>query len=91
MKRTLEKLWNGNIAPWECCGTKDPEIENLIELIEKNKASLSNDLGQQQTATLQKYCDCYDEYSYLITVHAFCDGFSLACKLLTEALSEDTH
>lgn len=87
MKPILENLWNGSIAPGEACGANDPEIENLIALIERHKEKLSRKLAEQQKNTLDKCLDCYEEYTQLITTRAFCDGFSLAAKLLTEALS----
>ena len=89
MKKTLEKLWNGNIAPGENCGANDPEIMALIALMERNKNELGRTLNPQQQERFQKYIDCAQEYSYLITAQAFGYGFCLASKLLTEALSED--
>lgn len=89
MKPTLEKLWNGGIAPYESCGVNDPEILNIIDLMKTNKEALEKELNQQQMSALEKYLACYDEYDYLLTVHAFCSGFSLASKLLTEALQQD--
>lgn len=88
MKSIFEALWNGNIAPYKTCGSGDPEVEELDKLIERNKASLDNALTNGQKELLENYISCQDEYSYLITVHAFRDGFSLACRLLTEALVE---
>lgn len=86
MKRTIEELWNGNIASAQNCGVGDPEIENLVTLIERHKELLSKELGPPQKNILQKYIDCTEEYTCLISMCAFCEGFSLASKLLTEAL-----
>lgn len=44
-------------------------------------------LDGQQYVLFEKYVDCYDEYMYRMTAHAFCDGFGLAGKLLAESLS----
>ena len=41
-----------------------------------------------QCSLFEKYVDCSDEYTDRIAAQAFCDGFSLACKLMTEALTE---
>lgn len=87
MKPILEKLWNGRIAPAESCGEYDPEIKELAVLIEQNRDCLEKALGEQQKAILEKYIGCCEEYSYLITARAFCEGFSLASKLLMQALS----
>lgn len=83
----FEELWNGNIAPYKACGENDPEIENLIDLINRNREHLEHNLGEEQKKRLENCLACYDEYSYLIAVYAFRSGFSLACKLLSQALA----
>lgn len=88
MKPTIEDLWNGNITSAEKCGVGDPEIGNLVILIERHKELLNKELGQQQKSIFEKYVDCTEEYMCLISKCAFSDGFSLASKLMTEALSE---
>ncbi len=90
MKRTIEDLWNGNIASAENCGVGDPEIENLVMLIERHKEQLSKELGLQQKRIFEKYVDCTEEYVCLISKCAFSDGFCLASKLVTEALTENS-
>lgn len=74
---------------YESCGVDDPEILNMINLIKSNKETLEKELNQQQMNALEKYLTCYEEYYYLLTAHAFCSGFSLATKLLTEAVQQD--
>ena len=90
MKRTIEDLWNGNITSAENCGVGDPEIEDLIILIERHKGQLNRELGRQQRDIFGKYADCMEEYVCLVSKCAFSDGFCLASKLLTEALSENS-
>lgn len=87
MRRTIEDLWSGNLAPCEHCGTHDPEINALFVLLQRNKDALSKDLSVPQQEILSKYIDCWDEYLSLMSEHAFCEGFSLASRLLTESLS----
>ena len=84
----FEQLWNGNFAPYKDCGKGDPEVEKLSELVERNKAALDHELSENQQKLLQNYMVCYDEYYYLMTVHAFRSGFSLAVRLLSESLCE---
>lgn len=88
MKRAIHDLWNGNIPSAENCGVGDPEIESLIILIEKHKDQLNNDLGQQHKLLFEKYVDRIEDYVGLITECAFAEGFSLAIRLITEALSD---
>ncbi len=85
----VEQLWNGNIAPYKTSGSSDPDVRELDELLDKNKASLEKRLTDGQKILFDKYISCRDDHSYLITVHAFRDGFSLACRLVMEAMYKD--
>jgi len=89
MKRTLEALWNGEIAPGQTNGIHNPQMEELAVLIDRNRTALERELSLEQKELLQKYIDCTDEFLYLSAAEAFCDGFRIAGKLLTEALSEE--
>lgn len=79
-------LWNGNIAPCEHCGSHDPEINDLIGLIERNRENLSGGLTEAQIETFQKYIDCSEEYLLRMMELAFYDGFCLGGKLVMETL-----
>ena len=87
MKSAIKDLWNGNIAPCDCCGSHDSEINELITLMERHRTTLCNHITPTQQEILEKYIDCSDEYLLRLTEHAFCDGFCLATRLLTEALN----
>ena len=87
MRETLEALWNGNLAPAQTCGVNDPEMEHLTVLMDRNKELLNGDLNESQKERFAKYADCADEFMLLSSQRAFCDGFRLASRLLTEALS----
>lgn len=88
MKNTISDLWNGNIAPYECCGACDPAINELIALIERNREALNVGLTDTQREVFQKYIDCFDEYLLRMLELAFCDGFSLGSRLVVEALQK---
>lgn len=88
MKQTLEALWNGEIAPGQTNGVYDPEMEHLTVLMDRNREELNQSLSQAQKDIFDKYIDCADEFTYLSATQAFCDGFSLASKLLMEALTQ---
>lgn len=89
MTQTISDLWNGNIAPYERCGMRDPDLKHLICLMERNRESLLKETTVQQQEIFEKYEDCSDEYLLRMTERAFCDGFCLASKLLTQALLTD--
>ena len=82
--QTIIDLWNGNIAPCEHCGSQDPVINKLVELIERNREKLSGGLTEAQMETFQKYIDCSDEYLLRMLELAFSDGLCLGCKLVME-------
>lgn len=87
MTHTIADLWTGSIAPCEHCGAHDPEINELHALMRRHRESLCREIDAKQQETFQKYIDCSEEYLLRLTERAFCDGFCLAAKLLTEALS----
>lgn len=85
MDSVIEQLWNGTIAPARNCGTCDPEMEDLLALLERNRRKLEAGLDQNQKAVWDNYLGCMEEYVYLISVDAFRDGFSLAARMMGEA------
>ncbi|MBQ8288007.1 MAG: hypothetical protein IJX76_04450 [Clostridia bacterium] len=85
MKTTLIDLWNGNLSLSEYTIHSD-EAKQLIGYLEKHHSALSAVLSESDKKILQYFADCYDELLVLETENAFVQGFSLATKLLTEAL-----
>ena len=86
MAQTITDLWNGNIAPCEHCGAHDPEVNQLICLLERNRENLNSGLTEPQKETFQKYIDCSEGYLLRMLELAFLEGFALASKLTVEAL-----
>lgn len=86
--RTIEALWNGNIAPSENCGTEDPEVRELEILMERHRDTLKKGLDDSHKYTFEKYCDCVEEYTWKICAHAFQEGFCLATRLMHETFTE---
>lgn len=91
MNNTIADLWYGNLSPADQCGAFDPEINHLVVLMERNRETLCPTLSAAQHAVFEKYADCWEEYHLRLTEQAFCDGFCLAGKLLTEALSSKCY
>lgn len=88
LKTAIENLWNGNFSPMNSCGNNDPHIEELLLLLNRHSTFLNTHLDSQHKITFEKFIDCNEEYLYLISTHAFIDGFCLAAKLIVEALSD---
>ena len=53
MESTLEKLWNGLIAPCENCGEDEPEIQATLQLIKRNREDLTRELSERQKPSLK--------------------------------------
>ncbi len=86
MNSVFEEIWNGHVTPYASCGAGDPEVEELRSLLERCGASLEGGLDQPQRKLLENYRNCQGEYEYLRRVHAYREGFILACRLMAETL-----
>ena len=90
MKKTIEKLWEGQVNPVELFGKNNSRVREceaeLLERIEK----LEKDIGESKTEHLLKIAnDCLE----IVSKNAFCDGFSLGLKMAVEAMmnAENMH
>lgn len=88
MNNTISDLWKGNLAPCEYCGSRDPQLEQILTLMERNRENLCSSLNPEQAEVFQKYVDCAGDCLFRTAEIALCDGFSLGSRLLAEALSE---
>ena len=86
MKDTITTLWNGCIVPCERCGANDRNLRQLSELMLRHSERLRQEMTDHQKEVFQKYIDCSEEYLHRIQDLTFQEGFSLACKLLSEGL-----
>ena len=84
---TLENLYYGNIAPHEYEVEHGSEYDVTAKLVIRHEQELSATLTEQQKAILEKIKDNHTELMSLGERNAFCRGFSLAVRLLTEAMS----
>ena len=57
----------------------------------KNKEILDSKLDAEQQKLLQAYTNESDAYTYLLSLEAFREGFSLVTKLFCEALANDAY
>ena len=89
MTRTIEALWNGELAFCERCGAHDSEANRLIRETAKNRDALLAQLPQEQQMLLQSYVDQTERYILRMMELAFRDGFSVGVRLLTEGLYEN--
>lgn len=87
MSKIITELWYGTVSPISSSGKNNDEIQNLLRLLDKNRQSLEKTLNKEQKRILDRYCECSSEFASLTEEQAFCDGFSIGVKILTEALS----
>ena len=89
MKPTLSELWRGEIHPIEDkTEADDEEIRELNKKLEAYYTILWNKLDTDGKQVLDKLRTCHTEFSLTEAEFSFIKGFSLAVKMLTEAISE---
>ena len=84
---TLENLYYGNIAPHEYEVVRGSEYDVTAKLVIRHEQELSATLTEQQNAKLQKIKDNHTDLINLGERDAFRRGFSLAVRLLIEAMT----
>lgn len=87
MTRTISKLWRGAFEITGHSGVNKKELDELIELLEKQHNKLTINADENFKNEIEKFDLTHDEYTVLLCEQAFCDGFCLASKILTEALN----
>ena len=85
-KQTLINLWNENVHSVSD-KSSTPQESELIGYLSRHEKDISKKLDKEGLDSLKKYKDCYDELLSLYCEDAFVRGFSLASKILSEALS----
>ena len=87
MRPLLEDFWYGNINPQEQSTENNPEIKHLLNLMGRNRDSLSDTLTDEQKETLAKYDDCVNEMYGIIEREIFAYAFRLGGRLMLETLT----
>lgn len=82
----LADLWNGNVCPIKSAQTEESQVVQLMEFVKSNYAELFKILNDGQKKVFDNYDRCVEEYQTVLSERAFCAGFSLCFRLLTEAL-----
>ena len=91
MDNILEKLWYGNVVPWEQTGRHDREYKELTELLCRNRDRLTEGLTEAQKELLEKYDECQNELSAKTEKNAFVQGFCLGMRLLAASTYTQTE
>lgn len=86
MSNTIAQLYRGQLEPKSVLGNGNVEMRRTELLIENNYKKLKDNLNEDTKIVLEKYRQCIDEYIVLISEQAFCDGFCLGTRILSEAV-----
>lgn len=87
MSNTIEKLYEGKLEPLRSIGKSNGEMRRMENLIERNKNKIEETLDGDTKAIFEKYVECINEYLLLVSEQAFCDGFCLGARILSESIS----
>ena len=86
---TLEKLYYGDIAPYEVQVVPGSEYDNAAQLAVQHDKMLTATLTEQQKEQFQKFKDSKIDLMNLGERDAFCRGFSLAVRLMVDAMNRE--
>ena len=86
MTSILTDLWYGNLEPCNERSKRLEEMKQLLKLMNRHSEDLNRDLTSNQKEILEKFLECNRELEAIECTDAFMKGFSLAVKLLGEAL-----
>ena len=88
MKSMIKELWHGNITPQEDSRNNSPEMKQLMEYIARHHDNLLKTMTDEQKEILEKFDDCWSEYTSLdeeaIFEYAFKLGMLIAIETLTQ-------
>ena len=85
MSKIIEELWYGTLNPHEQFGRSNPQMRRLEALMQDHLQKLSDHLDEEGREALKKYSTCMDEYLIASGEQAFCDGFSVGARIISEA------
>lgn len=85
MKNTISQLYRGELEPKNYIGNGNVELRRTEILIKNNFDKLKESLNGNEIEILEKYSELIDEYIFLISEQAFCDGFCLGMRISAEA------
>ena len=85
----LDELWYGNIIPQEQSKENNRAINELLNLMGRNRDRLHDSLTEEQRETLEKYDDCVNEMYGLIESEIFSYAFRLGGRLMLATLLDE--
>ena len=91
MNNILKEFWYGNISPHEHFYPDTKEMQNLSELIERDREEIAAALSEEKRPLLDRYDDNILELDDLSNEELFEYAFSLGVRLSAECFIKDRH
>ena len=88
MESIIKELWHGNIVPEDNCRGRSPEMKQLMEYMARHHSDLLKSMTDEQKVILEKFDDCWNEYSSKAQKAIFSYAFKLGARLTLETLIE---
>ena len=88
MRKILEDLWYGNIAPNNSCLKPSREARELMRYMADHHENLQTTLTEKQKETLEKFEDCYTELASMNEREMFVYAFRLGARIALEIMSD---
>lgn len=85
MNNIISQLYRGELEPKNILGNGNVELRRMEILIRNNLERLKENLNENEKEVLEKYSGLVDEYIFLMSEQAFCDGFCLGMRISAEA------
>ena len=86
MNKILEMLFDGDLYPQCYLGKNNMQMKEVAPMISRNAVKLEETLNDIQKDIFEKYVDAVNEYHHLSERQCFCDGYSLAVKMMMESI-----
>lgn len=91
MKGTLEDLWHGNVSPQTDCRNNTPEMKQLMEYMARHHESLLKLVTAEQKDILERFDDCWSEYTSLAEEAIFVYAFRLGASMMLDILRKENE
>ena len=88
MADIIKNLWYGNIDPLENFGISNTEMRHIENIMSRNAENIMKVLSDSQKTMVDEYEENINRYIAVCFAQAFCDGFRLGAKLISEALGD---
>ncbi len=86
MRKTIEKLWNGDIDGIENFGKNDTALKEIEIQAYSSFEKLEKLLDAEQLMALEKCFSSFEKCLSETRKSAFCDGYCLGVRMTAEAL-----